>query len=127
MSELPHISDAELEVMKIIWDQAPINTNAIVSQLASRTAWSPKTIQTMLIRLEKKGVLAHTKEGRLYVYTPLVAKSDYLAQASSCFLDRFFDGAFSQLVASFIEQDRLTEEDLCQLRAILEQKQHPKQ
>ena len=52
--KLPQISEAEFEVMQIIWDKAPINTNEIVGLLSAASDWSPKTIQTMLIRLEKK-------------------------------------------------------------------------
>lgn len=55
--KLPQISEAEFEVMQIIWDKAPINTNEIVGLLSAASDWSPKTIQTMLIRLEKKGAV----------------------------------------------------------------------
>lgn len=68
--KLPQISEAEFEVMQIIWDKAPINTNEIVGLLSAASDWSPKTIQTMLIRLEKKGAVTHEKEGRVYVYSP---------------------------------------------------------
>ena len=54
MKNLPQISDAEFEVMNIIWKYAPINTNDIVEQLSKNKSWNPKTIQTMLFRLEKK-------------------------------------------------------------------------
>ena len=64
MKNLPQISDAEFEVMNIIWKYAPINTNDIVEQLSKNKSWNPKTIQTMLFRLEKKGVITHEKESR---------------------------------------------------------------
>ena len=62
MPNLPQISDAEFMVMNIIWKYAPINTNDIVEQLSKDKEWSPKTIQTMLSRLEKKGIIAHEKD-----------------------------------------------------------------
>ena len=59
MKKLPQISDAEFEVMNVIWKYAPINTNDIVDRLSKESDWSPRTIQTMLSRLEKKGALYH--------------------------------------------------------------------
>ena len=78
MKNLPQISDAEFEVMNIIWKYAPINTNDIVEQLSKNKSWNPKTIQTMLFRLEKKGVITHEKESRVFVYSPLIKKDAYL-------------------------------------------------
>ena len=77
MNTLPNISEAEYEVMKVIWKYAPINTRQVVEKLAPVSNWSPKTIQTMLLRLVKKGALAHKKEGRIFVYTPLIPRDEY--------------------------------------------------
>lgn len=121
MGQAPQISEAEFEVMKVIWADHPVSTNEVVEQLREKQDWSPKTIQTMLIRLEKKGAITHQKEGRVYVYSPLVEKEQYLAQESHSFLERFYEGALGQMVASFVEQDMLTAEEVAQLRLILDQ------
>ena len=121
MGRTPQISEAEFEVMKVIWQEHPISTNEVVKRLSAEQAWSPKTIQTMLIRLEKKGVLKHEKDGRLYVYSPLVDKESYVVEESHSFLERFYEGALGQMVASFVEQDMLSAEEVAQLRAILDQ------
>ena len=112
MNKLPQISDAEFEVMDIIWKYAPISTNEITDRLAKTKKWSPKTIYTMLSRLEKKGVIVHEKESRVFVYTPCVKKDDYLAAESRTLATRFFDGAMKQMVVSFLDQKDLTPEDL---------------
>ena len=112
MKNLPQISDAEFEVMDIIWKYAPISTNEITDRLAKTKDWSPKTIYTMLSRLEKKGVIVHEKESRVFVYTPCVKKDDYLAAESRTLATRFFDGAMKQMVVSFLDQKDLTPEDL---------------
>ena len=57
MPDLPQISEAEFEVMKIVWKYAPINTNEITERLLKTTACSPKTIQTLVKRLVTKGAL----------------------------------------------------------------------
>ena len=122
MKKLPHISDAEFEVMDVIWKYAPVSTNEITDRLAKTKDWSPKTIHTMLSRLEKKGVIAHEKESRVFVYTPCVKKEAYLAAESRTLADRFFDGAMKQMVVSFLDQKNLTPEDLAELQSILDKK-----
>ena len=59
MSKLPQISEAEFEVMKVIWKYAPISTNEVTEKLTQTTDWSPKTIQTMLKRLVTKKALTY--------------------------------------------------------------------
>ena len=122
MSNLPQISDAEFEVMDVIWKYAPISTNEITDSLAKKKDWSPKTICTMLSRLEKKGVIVHEKESRVFVYTSCVKRDDYLAAESLTLADRFFDGAMKQMVVSFLDQRDLTPEDLDELQSILDKK-----
>lgn len=122
MNTLPQISDAEFEVMNVIWKYAPINTNDIVERLSQHKKWSPKTIQTMLFRLKKKGVITHQKESRVFVYSPLIPKDAYLKVAGNAFVHRFFDGAFSQMVVRYLNQSELTTEDINDLQAILDKK-----
>ena len=76
MSKLPQISEAEFEVMKVIWKYAPISTNEVTEKLTQTTDWSPKTIQTMLKRLVTKKALTYEKQSRVFVYTPLVPETE---------------------------------------------------
>lgn len=122
MGELPQISDAEFEVMDVIWKFAPISTNEITDRLARTKNWSPKTIYTMLSRLEKKGVIVHEKESRVFVYTPCVRKEQYIEAESRTLADRFFDGAMNRMVVSFLDQKELSSEDLDELQRILDRK-----
>ena len=122
MKNLPQISDAEFEVMNIIWKYAPINTNDIVEQLSKNKSWNPKTIQTMLFRLEKKGVITHGKESRVFVYSPLIKKDAYLERERDTFINRFFDGALNQMVVSYLNKNELTSKEIEDLQAILDKK-----
>lgn len=124
MHNLPQISNGEFEVMDVIWKHAPINTNEIVEILSKRKIWNPKTIQTMLFRLEKKGIITHTKEGRVFVYTPRIPKEAYLALEQDNFVNRFFNGAVSQMVASYLDKNELTEAELAELQEILDKKRN---
>ena len=122
MKYLPQISDAEFEVMDVIWKYAPISTNEITDRLAKTKDWSPKTIYTMLSRLEKKGVIVHEKESRVFAYTPCVRKEDYIEAESRTLANRFFDGAMNQMVVSFLDQKELSAEDLDELQRVLDRK-----
>ena len=106
MSALPQISEAEYEVMKIVWKYAPINTNEITEKLLATSSWSAKTIQTLIKRLVNKGVLTYEKDSRVFVYSPLVKESDYIDQKSK----------------SFLENDHLSETELEDLRSLLSKK-----
>lgn len=64
MSNLPQISEAEFEVMKIVWKYAPISTNEITEKLTQISSWSPKTIQTLIKRLVSKKALTYEKQSR---------------------------------------------------------------
>lgn len=87
MNKLPTISEAEYEVMKIIWAHAPISTTEVVERLLETSTWTPKTIQSLLARLVKKGALEYQKNGRVFVYTPLVKEEEYLEKESVTFLN----------------------------------------
>ena len=119
MSDLPQISEAEYEVMKIVWKHAPINTNEITEKLLQSTSWSPKTIQTLIKRLVTKGVLTYEKQSRVLVYTPLVKESDYICQESNSFLNRYYDGDITAMLSAYIENDKLTEPEIETLRSLL--------
>ena len=112
MSNLPQISEAEFEVMKIVWKYAPISTNEISS-------WSPKTIQTLIKRLVSKKALTYEKQSRVFVYTPLVKEDEYIRQESNSFLKRYYNGNITSMLASYIEDDKLSEEDIASLRNLL--------
>lgn len=120
MNKLPTISEAEYEVMKVIWAHAPISTNEVVSKVLETSTWSSKTIQSLLARLVKKGALEYKKQSRVYVYTPLVKEEEYLEKESTSFLNRFYNGTLNSMVVNFLSQNKLTKEDITELRNILD-------
>ncbi len=119
VSALPQISEAEFEVMNIVWESAPINTNKITERLLKTTSWSAKTIHTLIKRLVTKGALTYEKQGRIFVYTPLVEETEYINHQSSSFLNRFYGGDISAMLSSYIENNQLSETELQHLRSIL--------
>lgn len=119
MKPLPQISESEFEVMKLIWKHAPISTNDITKKLTKTTTWSPKTIQTLIKRLVTKGALSYEKQGRMFVYTPLINETEYLGQQRRSFLARFYDGNIAAMLSAYIADDKLSEQELADLRALL--------
>ena len=119
MKSLPQISEAEFEVMKIVWKYAPISTNEITERLVKTTTWNPKTIQTLIKRLVPKGALAYEKQSRVFVYTPLVDENEYIGQESRSFLNRFYNGNITSMLSAFIENEKLTENEISTLRSLL--------
>ncbi|WHY85877.1 BlaI/MecI/CopY family transcriptional regulator [Neobacillus novalis] len=119
MKEIPQISEAEYEVMKVIWNYEPISTPEVVEKLSNKSDWKPNTIHTMLARLVKKGALHARKDGRVFIYTSLVEKHEYVEQKSKSFLKQFFGGTLNSMVLNFIENDQLSNEDISELKKLL--------
>ncbi len=122
MSKLPQISEAEFEVMKVIWKYAPISTNEVTEKLTQTTDWSPKTIQTMLKRLVTKKALTYEKQSRVFVYTPLVPETEYIRQESNSFLNKYYNGNIVSMLTSYLEDDKLSKTELDTLRHLLSDK-----
>ena len=119
MSKLPQISEAEFEVMKVIWKYAPISTKEVTEKLTQTTDWSPKTIQTMLKRLVTKKALTYEKQSRVFVYTPLVPETEYIRQESNSFLNKYYNGNIVSMLTSYLEDDKLSKTELDTLRHLL--------
>ena len=119
MSDLPRISDAEWAVMSAVWDRHPTGALEVAEALADR-GWSVRTVKTLLGRLVKKGVLGFELDGQRYLYSPEVERERYLRAETESFLERH-GGAASPLLAHFVRAGHLSEEDLADLRRLLDE------
>lgn len=119
MNNLPQISEAEYEIMCVIWDKYPINTNEITKTVLKSSDWNERTIHTLISRLDKKGVISHEQKGKLYYYTPIVKKEDYIKAESKSFLKKFYGGTVKSMVMNLIENDMVTDDELTELRNML--------
>jgi BlaI family penicillinase repressor len=123
MKRLPKISDAEWEVMKVVWEKPSLTASQIVEQLATQKEWSHRTIRTLLARLVKKGALACKVEGKRHLYEPKIKKADIINHESQSFLNRVFDGVAAPLLAHFVKTAKMSPEEIQQLRKILAEKE----
>jgi len=117
------ISDAEWQVMNVIWDRQPSTAQDVVAALDGQAEWAPATIKTMLHRLVRKEVLTYEPQGNKYVYRSRVKRSDCIRQASRSFLERVFDGQSGSLVAHFLRNSKLSPEEIAKLRTILDEQE----
>jgi len=117
--ELTRLPDAELEVMQALWQvgEYPAHTGDIAAML--HKDWKAPTLLKLLSRLEERGFVRAEKDGRANVYTPLVAREDYLRTESRSFFKRLHGGSLTSLVAALYPDTRLTQEDVAKLEAIL--------
>ncbi len=113
------ISEAELRIMRVLWTHSPMTANEVIGALSSETDWNHRTIRTLLARLTKKQALGFSREGREFQYYPLVLEDQVLKSERSTFLRRAYDGAVMPMLAAFLEDENLSEQDIEQLKAIL--------
>jgi predicted transcriptional regulator len=115
------ISEAESLVMEVLWSASPAATEDVVAALAARQDWQESTIKTLLNRLLTKGAISATKDGRRYLYSPLLKREQWLSTESKGLLDRLFDGRVAPLVAHFSKHRKLSKKDIADLRLLLEE------
>ena len=113
------ISEAESIVMDVLWRRHPLSADDVVQALAESRHWQEPTIKTLLNRLLNKGAIAAEKDGRRYLYTPVLERGDWLIDESEGLLDRLFGGRVAPLVAHFSEHRKLSSEDVAELRKLL--------
>lgn len=122
MSQIPNISDAEWEVMKVLWTRSPRSANEIIQALEDHSEWKPKTVRTLLNRLVQKQAAAFTQDGKVYAYYPLVSEEDCVKTETRSFLKRIHGGAFKPMLANFLREEPLTAEEIGELKKILDDK-----
>jgi BlaI family penicillinase repressor len=122
MAKTPRISEAEWEVMKILWKTSPKTANEIVEELTGKTYWKRETIRTLINRLVQKKALGFEKKGRQYHYFPLVTKAQCIGAETESFVRRFGGGSLEPMLAAFIEEEHLSAEKIARLRQLLDEK-----
>ena len=113
------ISDAELAVMEVLWDEAPLTATDVAARVQSERDWSLTTVKTLLSRLLSKAAVDHTRDGRRFLYSPLVARADYVTGESQRLVDRLFGGKFMPLVAHLAEKETLSKDEIAQIEQLL--------
>ena len=123
MATQPKVSEAEWQVMNVLWEQSPLTVKEIVAVLSQRTDWHLETIRTLVNRLEKKGAIGYQKQGRRYHYYPLLSQEQCVRQEAESILTRTGPAVLKPLLSAFIEQESLSDDQIEELRQLLDKKQ----
>ena len=115
------VSESEKLVMEVLWQESPLSSLEVVERLQNQ-GWNEKTVKTFLNRLVKKDVLSYQKDGRRYLYSPLVKRDTFLKQESNGFLQKVFKGDMKELLATFVNNKQLSASELEYLRTLLDDK-----
>lgn len=113
------ISEAESAVMQVLWESHPLSAEDIVAALGDARQWQEATVKTLLNRLLNKGAVAAQKDGRRYLYSPLLQRDDYVHAQSKDLLDRLFGGRLAPLVAHFSAHEKLSRKDIAELKRLI--------
>ena len=123
MKATAKISEAEWEVMSVLWNKAPAAASEIVEQLESKRGWRSRTIRTLLDRLVKKGALRIELDGKRFLYWPKVTMDACLRQESQSFLRRAFAGEPASMLIHLVKNTDLTPEEIQELKQLLSEKE----
>ncbi len=115
------ISDAEGLVMEVLWRNNPLGADEIAKALQGQQDWQFATVKTLVSRLLTKGAISAERDGRRYLYSPVLQRDAWLREQSVGLVDRLFDGRLAPLVAHFSSHRKLKKADLEALRAILKE------
>jgi len=119
----PRVSDAELQVLQLLWDEAPLGATDIAERIGPSNGWSLATVKTLLSRLLAKGAIAAAPDGRRFHYRPAIEKGAVAGKQAGKLVERLFGGRVSPLVAQLAEQGDLDPEDLAELEALVKRLQ----
>ncbi len=113
------ISEAELAIMEVLWRGSPRTAAEVADSVKEERGWSLQTVKTLLSRLAGKNAISHERDGRRFLYSPNVARQDYVASESKRFVERLFGGKVTPLVAQLAERDELTDEDIAEIERLI--------
>ncbi|HJR12528.1 MAG TPA: BlaI/MecI/CopY family transcriptional regulator [Rhodanobacteraceae bacterium] len=117
----PAISEAESRVMEILWQIAPQGSEDLAAALRPDTDWHENTVRTLLNRLVRKGAVRAEREGRRYLYSPVLTREQWQSHESRRLLDRVFGGRVVPLLVHFSRNEKLSAKDVAELRKLVDQ------
>jgi predicted transcriptional regulator len=112
----PHLTDAELRLMEVLWRTGSATVSEVVEGLPKSVSLAYSTVLTTLRILENKGYVQHVKDGRAFVYQPLVARGQAQESAVKHLVRHFFEGSPELLMLNLIESRQIDPKELARLK-----------
>ena len=116
-----NLTDAELRLMEVLWEEGEATVSDVVEKLPKKISLAYSTVLTTLRILENKGYLQHVKEGRAFVYRPIVGREQARENAITHLLRRFFEGSPELLMLNLIEGKKISQKELARIRKRIEE------
>ena len=123
MDELPRISDSEWEIMKVFWAKSPATAADVIYALRDNKSWKEKTIKTLISRLLQKGILTYEQVNRVYYYSPTISEEECKRTERESFLQRVYGGALKPMLVHFLQEEKLSSQEIAELKKILSDKE----
>jgi len=120
---MPAITNSELELMKMLWENAPLTTPELAARAATACGWNGSTVKTLLTRLVEKGAILQEGEKRSYSYRPLLSREAYREEAGKRLAAQAFDDDCAAMVSFFVRRGKLSAADLAELKRLLDEQE----
>ena len=118
----PKISDAEWQVMRVLWKKSPLTVKEVIGILSKKTTWQSETIRTLVNRLTKKKAIGFEKKGKRHYFYPLLSEEECVKADTDSFLARTGTTMLKPILTTFIEKEQLSDKEIKELRQILSKK-----
>jgi predicted transcriptional regulator len=115
----PNLTEGEWPLMEVLWKKGRATVGDVVASLETDPPLAYSTVLTTLRILEAKGYVRHTKEGRAFVYEPLVVQEEASRKALGYLLNRFFGGSSERLVMNLLQQEAIGRAELRRIKKMI--------
>src|SRR5437868_1705016 len=122
-----HVTDAELRVLKLLWEREPLAAREITEGLYSQVNSSEiGTVQTLLTRLEAKGLIHRDRSRHVHRFGPSITSAEFAGRLVAAMVDKLTDGSLAPVLAHLVQSRSLSEAEKAELRRLLDETPHPK-
>ncbi len=120
MEKLQTVTQNEWHIMELLW-HSPKTLMELVTLLAQQQGWAKSTVTTMVRRMDTKGLITYTIQGRTKLFAPAVSREETVLRETSSLLKKAYNGSIGMLVSAMVHRNGLTQEDIDELYAILKE------
>ena len=124
MNQIPSITDAELEIMRVLWANPNCPSSEVVKHMTDLMGWSPNTTRTLLSRLvQKEAAGAKLEKGskRIQLFYPIISEQEYLQTETKSFMKKLYGGALKPMLANFLQDKKLNAQEIEDLKTLFDE------
>ena len=110
---MKNISEAELEVMQVLWKNGESTSLEIIKEVTKKKEWKNNTIMTLVSRLVNKEFIKVIRDkGNLLLYKPIISEYDYKSKETNNFIEKLYEGSINNMLVAFAKSKKLSKKDL---------------